>query len=151
VVFEDDARLIAVCHAAEVSVGAIRYAADAIRLRPVGPTEAEHKFLLELLLRMERADDRVNALYDMACSRCLALFMEITDEAEGTISSAYDLHQIFATGQLPNQHTFSVPPKLQYSFEVLETIAWTLSWRDRWRTGVGPGTQDSEGVEDSRN
>jgi len=104
--------------AAQVSVAAIRSAADAIRLRPVGPTEAEHKFLLELLLRIETGNDRVNPSYDMERSRTLALFMEITDQADGTLSSASDLHQIFATGQLPNHRTFSVPPELQHSFEV---------------------------------
>jgi len=104
--------------ATEVSVAAIRSAADAIRLRPVGPTEVEHKFLLELLLRMETGDDRVNASYDMGRSRSFALFMEIIDQAEGTLSSASDLHQIFATGQLPNHRTFSVPPAMQHSFEV---------------------------------
>src|SRR5437660_12533471 len=30
-------------------------------------------------------------------------------------------------------------------------LAWTLSWRDGWRTGVGRGTQTSEGVQASRN
>jgi hypothetical protein len=104
--------------AAEISVAAIRSAADAIRLRPVGPTEAEHTLLLELLLRMDTGDDRVNASFDMERSRSLALFMEITDQAEGTLSSASDLHQIFATGRLPNRRTFSVPPELQQSFEV---------------------------------
>jgi hypothetical protein len=33
---------------------------------------------------METGDDRVNASYDMERSRTLALFMEITDQAEGT-------------------------------------------------------------------
>ena len=39
---------------------------------------------LQLLLRMETGDDRVNASYDMERSRTLAPFMEITDQAEGT-------------------------------------------------------------------
>jgi hypothetical protein len=104
--------------AVEVSVAAIRSAADALRLRPVGPAEPEHKLLLELLLRMETGDDRVNASYDMERSQSLALFMEIADQAEGTLPSTSDLHQIFATGELPNHRTLSVPSEIQHSFEV---------------------------------
>ena len=74
---------------AEVSVGAIRLIADAVRLRPVSPSEPEHKLLVELLLRMETGDDRVNAEYDLNRSRSLALFMEIAEQAQGTLSSVF--------------------------------------------------------------
>jgi hypothetical protein len=103
---------------AEVSVGAIRSIADAVRLRPVSPSEPEHKLLVELLLRMETGDDRVNAEYDLNRSRSLALFMEIAEQAQGTLSSDSDLHRIYATGQLPNHQVLAVPPELQHSFEV---------------------------------
>jgi hypothetical protein len=104
--------------AAEVSVASIRCLADAIRLRPVSPGEPEHKLLLELLLRMETIHERANASFDIERSRSLALFMEIADQAQGSLASATDLHRIFATGQLPNRSVFSVPAELQRSFEV---------------------------------
>jgi hypothetical protein len=104
--------------AAEVSVGAIRAVAEGIRLRQVGPGEPEHKLLLELLLRMDADDHRVNADFDQSRSSSFALFMEITEQAEGTLSSPSDLYRIFATGQLPNHHAFAVPPELQHRFEI---------------------------------
>jgi hypothetical protein len=104
--------------AAEVSVASIRSLADAIRLRPVSPGEPEHELLLELLLRMKKIDERANASFDIGRSRSLALFMEIADQAQGSLTSATDLHRIFATGQLPNRCAFSVPVEFQHSFEV---------------------------------
>ena len=103
---------------ATVSVGSIRAIADGIRLRAVGPTEPEHKLLLELMLRMERGEGRVNADFDQSRSRSIALFLEIAEQAQGTLSSSTEMHRIFATGQLPNHQTLTVPPELQQSFEI---------------------------------
>jgi hypothetical protein len=103
---------------AEVSVAAIRSVAEAISLRPVSPNEPEHRLLLELLVRMETVTDRGNAPYDIERSRTLALFLEIVDQAQGTLVSAWALDKIFATGQLPNNCAFSVPPELERSYEL---------------------------------
>jgi hypothetical protein len=104
--------------APNVSVASIRAIADGIRLRPIGPAETEHKLLVELLLRIETGDQRVNFDFDQSRSRSMALFMEIAEQAHGTLSSAAELHRIFATGQLPNQRALAVPSELQQTFEI---------------------------------
>jgi hypothetical protein len=113
------AALLELCSEAPcVSVASIRAIAEGIRLRPISPAELEHKFLLELLLRIETGDQRVNLDFDQSRSRSMALFMEIAEQAQGTLSSAAELHRIFATGQLPNQRALAVPSELQQTFEI---------------------------------
>lgn len=102
----------------EVSAGSIRSVANTICLRPVNPSEPEHKLLLELLFRIDDADYRLNASYDMARSRSLGLFMEIADQAHGSLTSPSELHRIFATMQLPNRAAFVVPTAFKHTLEV---------------------------------
>ncbi len=93
-----------------VPASIVRKIAEAMQLRPVTPGEPEHPELLELLFRTRHRSSNLEwRAHDANRSRSLALLLEFAQQGNGTIEDRFDIHRIFASGQLPDKRHFEVP------------------------------------------
>ena len=102
-----------------VTAGSIRTVAGPISMRPVTSSQPEQKLLIELLLRMNSANENAHIFgRHRARSRSFALLMEVAEQSDGKVKSGWDLHRVFATEILPNQKRFSPSLPFQNDFEL---------------------------------
>jgi hypothetical protein len=109
-----------------VPVDAIRTLAPAMALRDVPAGTDEHNALAEMLFRLDRADENTDvARNDRQRSRTLALLLELARQSRGTLSSASDLHAVFASGKFADSKDVNVPSPLSREF------AWWQRYQER--------------------
>lgn len=102
-----------------ITVKDIHAVATSVCMRPVTKDQPEQRLLIELLLRMDPFKKDTEATdQHRARSRSLALLMEVAEQSEGKLSTGWDLHRVFATEILPNQHRFLPSPQFQNDFEL---------------------------------
>lgn len=100
----------------EIPAEVVYRLAGAMSLRFVEPGEPEHPVLTDLLFRLRPAGDPALSLMDTARSRSLTLFLEIVEQARGSITGHEPMHAVLATRSLPDGEPLDVPSELEETF-----------------------------------